>query len=195
MILAIALHNSKQYETCCLWLTSHECCFEILKNLTVLKVWLIDETVREKEKKELDKERETSFVFRQKRRREGICNVCQFSMCYLALISFSFFSFYIFISLAPFLLIPYSGLILSDCKNCAIKENHNLWVLQRTWKINIKAYLFGRVHVKFLCPNFNKNCILSRNIVSLLKAYSIACIQLNELILIWANSKQYVFKG
>ena len=69
MILAIALHNSKQYETCCLWLTSHECCFEILKNLTVLKVWLIDETVREKEKKELDKERETSFVFRQKRRR------------------------------------------------------------------------------------------------------------------------------
>ena len=116
-------------------------------------------------------------------------------LCYLALISFSFFSFYIFISLAPFLLIPYSGLILSDCKNCAIKENHNLWVLQRTWKINIKAYLFGRVHVKFLCPNFNKNCILSWNIVSLLKAYSIACIQLNELILIWANSKQYVFKG
>ena len=56
-----------------------------------------------------------------------------------ALISFSFFSFYIFISLAPFLLIPCKGLILSDCKNRAIKENYNLRVLQRTLKVNIKV--------------------------------------------------------
>ena len=66
---------------------------------------MIDETVREKEKKELERERERemSFVFRQKRRRDGICNVCQFSMCYMrgrmrvqlahTLISFSFFHF------------------------------------------------------------------------------------------------------
>ena len=138
---------------------------------------MIDETVREKENKELEKERETSFVFRQKRRREGICNVCQFSMRYLrgrmhvqqahALISFSFlFLFYIFISLAPFLLIPYKGLILSDCKNRAIKENHNLRVLQRTLKVNIKVYFFGHVHVKFLWPNSNKHCIPSRNFAS-----------------------------
>ena len=64
---------------------------------------MVDETVREKEKKELEREREMSFVFRQKRRRDGICNVCQFSMCYMrgrmrvqlahTLISFSFFHF------------------------------------------------------------------------------------------------------
>ena len=77
-----------------------------------------------------------------------------------------FFLFYIFISLAPFLLIPYKGLILSDCKNCAIKENHNLRVLQRTLKVNIKVYFFGHVHVKFLWPNSNKHCIPSRNFAS-----------------------------
>ena len=91
-------------------------------------------------------------------------NACATSTCLDFF--FFFFLFYIFISLAPFLLIPYKGLILSDCKNRAIKENHNLRVLQRTLKVNIKVYFFGHVHVKFLWPNSNKHCIPSRNFAS-----------------------------
>ena len=49
------------------------------------------------------------------------------------------FFFLIFIIRSPILVLPYIDLILSDCENHAITENHNLRVLHRTWKVNNKV--------------------------------------------------------